>query len=304
MFLAVVIPLVARNTLAAGENHFLGREAHALFLHLVEQVDAARSEQLHRAEPIKPFTVSSVFDARRNRLPMIREGERYAWRFTIFDPELARWARDALLPALPKQVRLGSALFDVCEPVMERTKHPWAGTSSAEELVEKWFDKNSPPLVEPALSVPKGEGEGEGKRMRSKVTLEFASPTAHRQIHRNVLFPQPAQLWGGWLRAWNAYAQPAFEEDLIPRVESDVAVSNYTLQTEVVDFGDFRERGWGGRATFNYFSQERALWRVLNLLADFAFFCGTGYKTTQGMGQTRRIGNEERRTLASQTHLP
>ena len=28
--------------------------------------------------------------------------------------------------------------------------------------------------------------------------------------------------------------------------------------------------------------------RLVNLLADFAFYCGTGYKTTMGMGQTRR----------------
>jgi CRISPR/Cas system endoribonuclease Cas6 (RAMP superfamily) len=25
------------------------------------------------------------------------------------------------------------------------------------------------------------------------------------------------------------------------------------------------------------------------VLADYAFFCGTGHKTTQGMGQTRRL---------------
>jgi CRISPR/Cas system endoribonuclease Cas6 (RAMP superfamily) len=29
----------------------------------------------------------------------------------------------------------------------------------------------------------------------------------------------------------------------------------------------------------------------MNLLADFAFFCGTGKKTTVGMGQTVRIKN-------------
>jgi CRISPR-associated endoribonuclease Cas6 len=29
--------------------------------------------------------------------------------------------------------------------------------------------------------------------------------------------------------------------------------------------------------------------KALNALADFAFYCGTGAKTTMGMGQTRRI---------------
>jgi CRISPR-associated endoribonuclease Cas6 len=135
----------------------------------------------------------------------------------------------------------------------------------------------------------RSEAEGQKPVRSDRITLEFITPTAHRQIHRNILFPMSAQLWGGWLRAWNACAQPAFEDDLLARVEQDVAISNYALKTQVVDFGEYRAAGWVGRATFTYFSRERALWRVLNLLADFAFFCGTGYKTTQGMGMTRRM---------------
>ncbi len=29
--------------------------------------------------------------------------------------------------------------------------------------------------------------------------------------------------------------------------------------------------------------------QIANCLANFAFYCGTGYKTTMGMGQTRRV---------------
>jgi hypothetical protein len=56
--------------------------------------------------------------------------------------------------------------------------------------------------------------------------------------------------------------------------------------------------GFMGRCAFTCFSPERALWRTLHLLADFAFFCGTGYKTTQGMGQTRRVKAEGGRQKA------
>ncbi len=47
--------------------------------------------------------------------------------------------------------------------------------------------------------------------------------------------------------------------------------------------------GFVGRCAFSMFRSERALWRTLHLLADFAFYCGTGYKTTQGLGQTRKV---------------
>ena len=46
--------------------------------------------------------------------------------------------------------------------------------------------------------------------------------------------------------------------------------------------------------------------RWVNLLTDFAFYCGTGYKTTMGMGQTRReggIGVVWRLTAGLRDHL-
>jgi CRISPR-associated endoribonuclease Cas6 len=286
MFLSAILPL---TPLSPPTARFLGREAHALFLDLIRRAEPALAQALHEPRGDKPFTVAylaardpSTFDAGRAAPGALgegrgRKGGAAGWlRMTAFEPRLAQLLAQTILPTLPREIRLGGATFAVGAPITDRAAHPWAGTSSAEELVNKWFQQE--------------DLAGFGKPVRSdRVTLEFATPTAHRQIHRNILFPLPAQMWGGWLRAWNAFAQPAFEDDLIARVEQEVALSRYTLKTQIVDFGEFRAAGWVGRATFNYFSRERALWRVLNLLADFAFFCGTGYKTTQGMGMTRRM---------------
>lgn len=272
MFLSAIIPLAA----PAPAARFYGREAHALFLDLIRRADPALAQSLHAPRGDKPFTVGILHD-RANTT---------ALRLTAFEPRLAQLLAQTILPNLPREIRLASATFAVGAPITDRAAHPWAGATSAEELVTHWFQStDSTSLPEPTGVRPSSSV----LRRSDRVTLEFATPTAHRQIHRNILFPMPAQLWGGWLRAWNAFAQPAFEDDLIARVEQDVALSNYALKTQVVDFGEHRAAGWIGRATFTYFNRERALWRVLNLLADFAFFCGTGYKTTQGMGMTRRI---------------
>jgi len=67
-------------------------------------------------------------------------------------------------------------------------------------------------------------------------------------LHRHVSFLLPVQLWGGWLRAWNAFAQPAFKDDLLARVEQDVVISHYNLKTSIVDFGEHRAAGWIERA--------------------------------------------------------
>ena len=58
-----------------------------------------------------------------------------------------------------------------------------------------------------------------------------------------------------------------------------------------VEVRDQRSKGMGfvGRAFFEVAPKAgEDLARRVNALADFAFFCGTGKKTTMGMGQTVR----------------
>jgi len=278
MLISAVIPLTLIDPPSPETKRFFGREAHALFLNLVQAADPALADSLHASRGDKPFTVAYL--SSNSMLPApslapstllrVRSERGMGVRFTAFEPRLAHLLAENILPNLPREIRLGPAHFTPGAPLTDHARHPWAGARDPRALVEHWFASTAP--------------------LDARVSLQFLTPTAHRAIHRNILFPHPAQMWGGWLRAWNAYAQPAFEEDLIAQVEAQVALSQYTLKTEVVNFGEFRQAGWVGHATFTCFGKERALWRVLHLLADFAFYCGTGYKTTQGMGVTRKLG--------------
>jgi len=283
MFLSAILPLTPLRPPAP--TRFFGREAHALFLGLVHAADPALAAALHEARGDKPFTVAYLTSHPQSPLPspdpstalrvhqergLGAGGSGVRWlRFTAFEPRLAQCLAQTILPNVPGEIRLGDAWFTPGAPLTERAAHPWAGTRDPRALVDHWFASDAP--------------------LDARVHLQFLTPTAHRAIHRNILFPQSAQVWGGWLRAWNAYAQPAWEDDLIAQIEAHVALSQYTLKTERLDYGEFTQAGWVGRATFTCFSKERALWRVLHLLAEFAFYCGTGYKTTQGMGVTRQL---------------
>ncbi len=317
MFLSAIIPLTALCPLAAQTRAFWGRQAHALFLHLVQSADPTLADALHTAREDKPFTVSNpkflmrapsppakdtsspqvnlaTARARPEReqdagagLPSVvvpqqgaegvehgvRAGDVFEWRITAFEKDLVEVLRGKVLPELPREVRLGAARFAVGAPRTERAQHSWAGTSDAAELTNRWFHTERHP--------------------DKRITLQFASPTAYRQIHRTILVPNPAGIFAGYLKAWNAYCAPRLEPDLADIVESQVAISSYRLHTAKVDFGDYRETGWVGTCTFSVLSDEIALRRVLHLLADFAFYCGTGYKTTQGMGQTRKLAERD-----------
>jgi CRISPR/Cas system endoribonuclease Cas6 (RAMP superfamily) len=46
--------------------------------------------------------------------------------------------------------------------------------------------------------------------------------------------------------------------------------------------------------------RDEAMARLLNLLADFAFYSGVGYKTTMGMGMVKRTGEGQSRQTGSQ----
>ncbi len=210
MFISAIIPLTALYESTADGAHFLGREAHALFLDLVRRADPALADSLHQPRGDKPFTVAYLSSHSHRRFPSPNlgssaegkgdNGSRVRFlRFTAFEPRLTQLLIEGVLPNLPREVRLGNTRFQTGTAIHSRAAHPWAGAKDTNALIERWF--------------------GKGEWIEKRLELEFASPTAHRQIHRNVLVPQPAQLWGGWLRAWNAHAQPAFEEDLIARVE-------------------------------------------------------------------------------------
>jgi len=278
MLLSTIIPLTATNT--PQENAYLGRACHALFLNLIGRAEPSLAEKLHEPRGSKPFTVSALFSWDHPHLvqPEVREGERYWIRFTSIQAELSHLLAEEVLPNLPTTVELGPGRFQVETPITEVEAHPWARTTTAEALVEKWFG---------------------GNRLPRQFEMEFTSPTAIRRIHRNVVLPLPAGIFQGYLRAWNRWARPAFDRDLLDLVEADVHVTRYRLETRALDFGPKEgggassrrrmEPGFVGRCAFTIFHHEPAMRRVIHLLADFAQFCGTGYKTTQGMGQTRLI---------------
>jgi CRISPR-associated endoribonuclease Cas6 len=269
MLLSTLIPLTATNT--PEESPYLGRACYALFLSLVGRANPSLAEELHEPRRSKPFTVSALFSWDRPNLvqPKVREGERYWIRFTSIEAHLSRLLAEEVLPNLPASVQLGPATFAPQAPIVESEGHPWARTTTAEALVDRWFSSAG--------------------RVGKRFTLEFASPTAYRRIHRNVVVPLPAGIFRGYLDAWNRHCAPAFDRDLLDLVEAEVAITRYELRTAMLRIGQAREIGCLGRCGYTIFRRERAVWRVINLLADFAQFCGTGYKTTQGMGQTRLV---------------
>jgi len=273
MFASFVVTL--KPTAPAPLGNSTGASLHALLFNLVAQENRALAEQLHADAAVKPFTVSPL------RGKIKREGERriatpeqfYSVRYTTLADELFNALSKILLG---KFLYRGKVILDGAEFVVQdvavdpERSRGWGGLAAAEELWER------------ASTTP-------------DISLRFASPTAFRQRGLNLLFPIPTNVFHSYREKWNAFAAPPLDEGLLAWVEQNVAVEAHELESRMTWFGGFQLHGFTGWCRFTAKDKDATRLKQLNALADFAFFCGTGAKTTQGMGQTRRMKAEGRR---------
>jgi CRISPR-associated endoribonuclease Cas6 len=128
------------------------------------------------------------------------------------------------------------------------------------------------------------------------LAVAFVSPTVFRAGEIDLPLPEPGAVFQSWLSRWNDFAPPNRRIDtaLCDVIRSQVAISRIEeLNTRPHDLGPGnRPIGFVGKVTY-VVTQARDLnqahiWQI-KALADYAPFCGTGRKTTLGMGQTRRL---------------
>ena len=132
--------------------------------------------------------------------------------------------------------------------------------------------------------------------------MRFHSPTAFRaltprgQDRRDEPAIDLVRCYQSWVNKWNTFAPAQIDkEKLLEFVANHAGLTAIDSKNRVLDFGRHKIAGFVGSCAYRFFiGQQKAdaddleMLRQVNLLTDFAFYCGTGYKTTMGMGQTRR----------------
>jgi CRISPR-associated endoribonuclease Cas6 len=276
MPLAAVLTLNAVEATAAPAE--MGRAVHAWFLDRVAGVDADLAQQLHDTPGRRPFTISNVWGKGRARQGQVElDPERDCWaRVTALTDEVEA-ALEQALPASGEHLELAGATFAVRAVATETEDHPWAGRMSYTDLVERY-----------TLSP--------GRHPRS-VTLNFSSPTLFRSGGRDLPLPLPDLVFHGYLRKWNTFAPMALPDEARRYAEECVALSRYKLRSHLVSFersGKGAHVGFTGRVRFRFLTGDAYWSRVIFLLAGYAFWAGTGYRTTVGLGQTQAVRRRSR----------
>lgn len=267
MFASFIVHLRPTETAPLGRT--LGRSLHGLLLRLISQTDPHLANALHSDISPKPFTVSNL----RGRLVRHYDtlcavpDERYRVRYTVLTDETFNALGHVLLGKLAGQepVEIDGKPFVLEDIVVDPERSEgWARLATEQEL-----------LAEAAPA--------------DRVTLRFGSPTTFHTGDMNLLFPLPTSVFGSLARKWAAFCATALPANLDTFLLEQVAAERYELETQVVHYSGHQFNGFVGDCQFRLLHKDPVYCRAVNALAGFAVFAGVGQKTTQGLGQARRL---------------
>lgn len=234
---------------------------HAWFLDQVRQVNPDLSAYLHDGESEKPFTISGLEGVEAGRGPRLQAGQTYGWTVTALDQALVEWMAD-WVQQLPAVLELRGAPLKI---LGWEIAHPAT-------TYEKLLDSGSEEPFQFALS--------------------FISPTSFRRKGHHFPLPVPMNVFHSYLRRWNDFSGETIDsEDFLAWVDEFVIITRHELRSIKVAAGKQGSvTGFTGAVEFLLSGKARAdeaYGQLLLALSQFAPYCGTGHKTTFGLGQTR-----------------
>jgi len=242
----------------------LGGEAlHTLFYTVLRAKSPELAARLHQPRGELPFSISPLLGCYvKQGFSYLHQGERVAFRLTFLREELLTAAISAFFNAAAADKAFDLHGTQVCIREVVLSGNKLVSFSSFEKIVAD-------------------------ARLESTVTFEFTSPTCFKSERVQLLFPEPKLVFSSLLRKWNAFSPVKLPAELAEDFAA-IKVASFDLRTQLVRFSKYKIIGSTGRITYAL-PKDSAHLQALNALADFAFYCGTGAKTTMGMGQTRRL---------------
>ncbi|MCJ2542413.1 CRISPR-associated endoribonuclease Cas6 [Thermostichus vulcanus] len=233
---------------------------HAWFLSQVEQTHPRLSAYLHDGESEKPFTLSRLMGPFREQggRQVIPPNTPFQWSITGLNPEVVDWlwGWSQRLPA-------------------------WLELRGSPLQIRGWKVLFPPRTYSQLLEQAPSSGS---------CSLSFVSPTSFRHRGHHLPLPVPKNLFHSYLRRWNDFSGLPIEVDLfLDWVDREVTIQRYRLESVKTTAGrQGSVTGFIGCIQLAASPRMPELLRQqVQALLQFAPYCGTGHKTTFGLGQTR-----------------
>ena len=251
---------------------------HAWFLNQVRQDDPDFSQYLHDGQSAKPFTLSRLSGEMTTdgKQLFLTAGKPYNWYITALSRPVVQWLSRWLLQ-LPDEILLQRSPLQIKSLAIS---HP---ATTYDRLFKS--------------------------RTKKDLTLSFISPTSFRSKGHHFPLPAPDKLFYSYLRRWNHFAHKKFDrEPFLNWVEENVLISRHQLESVRVAGGKRGlVTGFVGAVELQLSKSAHTNTEFVKLykaLGQLAPYCGTGHKTTFGLGQTRlgwQVQKESIETMVVET---
>ncbi|MGP1375252.1 MAG: CRISPR-associated endoribonuclease Cas6 [Almyronema sp.] len=236
---------------------------HAWFLQQIQQFDAELSAYLHDGESEKPFNLSGLSGqfVSHSRELQLQKGKTYQWHLNALSARtvagLERWLRQ-----IPDEVALKNAPLQI-----------------------KNIQIAHPPTTYAQL-------DQQGQAQSGSVSLSFLSPTSFRRKGHHLPLPWPANVFHSYLRRWNHFSGQSVDQDaFLDWIDNYVIVQRHHLESQKVAAGKRGSvTGFVGAIAYSLArpaADQPDFEALFYTLTQLAPYCGTGHKTTFGLGQTR-----------------
>ncbi|MGF1537328.1 MAG: CRISPR-associated endoribonuclease Cas6 [Elainellaceae cyanobacterium] len=249
---------------------------HAWFLQQIQASDPKLSQILHDDASEKAFTISGLdgtFVPSGQQLRLVA-GKHYRWTVTALSKKLVQWL-GKWLKALPPALELRNAVLTIHGVTVD-------AAATYAELAQQPHSTDKP-----------------------KITLSFTSPTSFRSRGHHMPLPVPRNLFHSYLRRWNDLSgQPPVDQDeFLDWLDDHLVIQRHGVRSLKVAAGKRGSvTGFIGAIEVSLTGPASARPEFVQLfctLGQFAPYCGTGHKTTFGLGQTHLGWTSSDRTDAA-----
>ncbi len=271
---------------------YIRRGLHDGFLAFLGQLDSHVVKRIVRSKTI-PFTLSPLFgEIDRGAINKERPGseqlihERDLVREDLIKAETRCRLRITLL-----QDSLGKRMEGILRESGDGLSLPIGGiplmitdTVFSNESTDPWVRcKHYKELYDDASPA-----------MRN-VVLQFVTATAFERRSGSLPLPDPQLVFRGYFDQWRRFSFVPFSSEFTEVIEQSILLSDFNISPVSREMDYKKQHGFTGWCRFLLVGRhhERHI-REFNVLADYAYYCGTGRDTSLGMGVTRRVESEKR----------
>lgn len=231
-------------------------ELHGCIFNLLHKANPVLAQEVHQQEQ-KPFVISPIYTKDNSQT--------YRFRLASYQDNIPVSIQQYILANVKDlSLELGKTSVSISRVLSHSAgQEIWARQQGWDDL---W---------------------GQASESERFFNLQFYSPTAFKSGDLIVPLPVPEKVFNSYLRSWNRFAPHIFDIELLQTVfRNQLAITAHDIKTAKIQ----HFRGFVGSVTIECVNTiDNLLLKQLNTLANFAFYCGTGYKTTMGCGWTQRI---------------